>query len=220
MPQQKIITIYDFDELSEPARAVAREWFRSCLEADDYAEYVITDAVRLGGLIGITFATQPVRLYGGRTRQDPSVSWALHVQGAGASFDGRYAYRRGSVQAVAAEAPEQAPSPAFPYDRNIEINRIARELAAVQRQHGYRLTASMQTGRDGTHSRAMTIEVRNEDRALPETTIAAVDQLLREFADWIYHGLEEEYDYRTADATVDEDIRANGYTFTKDGKRA
>ena len=44
-----------------------------------------------------------------------------------------------------------------------------------------------------------------------------VQTLLRDFADWIYARLEEEYEYRTSDEQVEESIRANEYEFDEDG---
>ena len=36
---------------------------------------------------------------------------------------------------------------------------------------------------------------------------------------WIYRTLESEYDYQNADEQVDENIEANEYTFTAEGRR-
>lgn len=46
-----------------------------------------------------------------------------------------------------------------------------------------------------------------------------VRNALRRFADWIYRGIDAEFDYQSADEQVDERIRANKYTFSKSGKR-
>lgn len=46
-----------------------------------------------------------------------------------------------------------------------------------------------------------------------------VQDLARDFASWIYKALNEEYDYQNSDEVVDENIRANEYTFTVNGKR-
>jgi hypothetical protein len=44
-------------------------------------------------------------------------------------------------------------------------------------------------------------------------------KLMRDFADWIFHGLREEYEYQMSDESVDETLEANEYEFTADGKR-
>lgn len=42
---------------------------------------------------------------------------------------------------------------------------------------------------------------------------------MRDFADWIYERLSDEYDYQTSDSAVEETIRANEYEFDEDGER-
>ena len=44
-----------------------------------------------------------------------------------------------------------------------------------------------------------------------------IRQLMRDFADWIYENLSNEYDYQTSDEVVEDAIRANGYEFDEDG---
>ena len=46
-----------------------------------------------------------------------------------------------------------------------------------------------------------------------------VTEALRDLARWLYRQLEQEYEYQTADETVDEAIAANAYTFTDVGRR-
>ena len=45
-------------------------------------------------------------------------------------------------------------------------------------------------------------------------------ELMRDFAEWIYRGLEQEYDWRQSDECVDESMESNEYEFTEDGERA
>ena len=42
---------------------------------------------------------------------------------------------------------------------------------------------------------------------------AKVLRLMQDFAQWIYDGLQEEYDYRLSDEAIEEAIRANEYQF-------
>ena len=46
------------------------------------------------------------------------------------------------------------------------------------------------------------------------------NQIVSDFADWIYRALETEYDYLMSDECVEGDIRANEYEFDEDGNRA
>ncbi|EFO1640087.1 HTH domain-containing protein [Escherichia coli] len=49
---------------------------------------------------------------------------------------------------------------------------------------------------------------------------AAVSEALRGLAFWLYRQLENEYDWLTSDAAVDEALLINEYTFTEAGLRA
>ncbi|EIA4620952.1 hypothetical protein OR205_005186, partial [Escherichia coli] len=49
---------------------------------------------------------------------------------------------------------------------------------------------------------------------------AAVSEALRDLAFWLYRQLENEYDWLTSDAAVDEAIHINAYTFTEAGLHA
>jgi hypothetical protein len=139
------------------------------------------------------------------------VSWELHVQGAGASFTGRYAHRAGSVKAIRAYAPKDE-----------DLAEIARNLAAVQRKHRYQLQAVItRDSHHGAHSRTVRIEVENPEnpRMIPDGHAEIVVDALRELMDWLYRQIDTEYTYQTADEQVDENIIGNEYTFTVDGKR-
>lgn len=46
------------------------------------------------------------------------------------------------------------------------------------------------------------------------------NQIVSDFADWIYRQLEQEYEYQMSDECVDETIRANDYEFYEDGEPA
>ena len=44
-------------------------------------------------------------------------------------------------------------------------------------------------------------------------------EALRDLARWLYRQLEQEYEFQTSDAVVDEAVVANEYTFTETGHR-
>jgi hypothetical protein len=44
-------------------------------------------------------------------------------------------------------------------------------------------------------------------------------EALRDLANWLYRALEREYEFLTSDEIVDENISANDYTFTAEGRR-
>jgi hypothetical protein len=206
------VNVYKFDELSDAAKERAREWFRQG-ESElfgawgDQTEFAETAAK----LLGITFDTHSVPLHGGGTRQESNIWYSgFSSQGDGASFTGSYDYRKGSSKAVRAE---------FGTDK--ELHRIADELTALQKKHGYKLTATITQSGHYYHKNTMDARVtrftHNPD--VDEETENELLELMRDFAQWIYDGLEEEYNYRMSDEAVDDGITANDYDFTVDGKR-
>lgn len=206
------VTLYQFDELpTDAAKEKARDWWREG-EAQEFGHTrdFYDDLVETAGLLGITFKQHPVGLMSGKTADWPNIWWALDVQGAGASFEGRYEYRKGSVAKVKRERPTDT-----------EILRIALELVAIQKSYGYKLTATITTDTQYTHSRAMDADVFDprgieiDDHGGDDRK--AVLQLMRDFADYIYEYIKDEYAYRQSDENVDDAIRANEYYFRADG---
>jgi hypothetical protein len=209
----KETAVYTFDELSDAAKERAREWRRR-VEAEDFdADMVIDDAVRMGELLGIEFATRAVPLHGGGTRREPIVYWSgFCSQGDGACFEGRYRYRKGAAALLRAEAPQDT-----------KLHAFADILAGVQRQHFYRLEANVTHRGRYVHSNTTQIEVydaKTGDVTTDQSAAETVSETLRGFMDWIYRQLEKEYDYRLSDEAIDETVTANEYEFTEEGKLA
>lgn len=215
----KEVTLYTFDELSDRAKERAREWYResSTSDFDDFgAESVLEDAARMADMLGISVSTRAVKLMGGGTKYKPEFYYSgFWSQGDGASFQGSYSYRPGSVAAIAKEAPAEGSK------GNSELNRIARELADVQRRNFYQLQASISRNNNHyCHSMTMHVDVeRADEKAVSDADAETVTQCMRDFADWLYRGLEAEYEYQNSDETVDGNIIANEYTFTEEGQR-
>jgi len=98
-------TVYTYDELSSTAKEMARDWWLSCMDTEDYTESVIEDAGRVAECLGIEFETRPVKLMNGSTRPDPCVYWSgFWSQGDGASFTGWYKPQAGAVERILAYA--------------------------------------------------------------------------------------------------------------------
>ena len=76
---------------------------------------------------------------------------------------------------------------------------------------------------DGHYVHARTMDATAYDANGDEREIPVSDEfrdLMRDFADWIYTSLEEQYESDTSDEVVDENMIANEYEFTEDGERA
>lgn len=198
----KTINLYTFDELAEDAKERARQWWRDC-EAQEFGRHgelnePIETAARI---LGITLKTHDAPLMSGKTRQEPGVWWTLHVQGAGASFDGTYSYAKGSSKAIRAE-----------FGTDAALHAIADGLTEIQKKHGYQLTARIHSNSNYGHSLDVEIDRAND----AEETMR---ELFRDFARWIYKYIDAEYDYRMENENVDDAMRANEYTFLVNGKR-
>jgi hypothetical protein len=202
-------TLYHFDELpSEEAKEAARDWYRGLINVDEIADS--DDWQEVAGILGIEFATESVRLYGGGTRNQPRIYWSgFNSQGDGASFEGSYSYAKGAPAKIREYAPEDG-----------ELHRIADELQRVQHRHFYQLTAEISRGPGSnfySHSGTMLVEVQHPaDRDLHDA-VDAIGDLMRDFADWIYRQLEAQWEYLRSEESVDEMLRANEYEFDADG---
>lgn len=211
MPITKEVTLYHFDELSDRAKDKARDWWRDCENQDFDTEFLYDDFEECAKALGVEFDKQAVKLMGGGTRYDPVIYWSgFYSQGDGACFEGSYAYRKGSAKAIRAHAPQDA-----------ELHRIANELAAVQKANGYQVRALAKHRGHYYHSGCMAVDVfhNRSGNGVEERFEQRVTQALRDFADWMWRQMREEYEYRMSDEQVDESIRANEYTFTEEGKR-
>lgn len=200
----------NFNELSDEAKAKAREWWRSHYEFD--AECTIDDACDVAELMGLDIRCERKHRADGTSSWGPSVYWSgFWNQGDGASFKGIYTYRKGSVAAVKAYSP-----------KDTELHRIVKALAGAQRRAFYQLGADIRQSGRYYHEMSMEIQVyKPKDEYCPVPVSAEEDiiEALRDFARWIYRQLEQEYEYQTADEQVDEAIIINEYEFDEEGNR-
>lgn len=198
----KTINLYTFGELSDNAKEKARQWWRD-RENESFSDDLDLEWIETAAkLLGITFKQR------GDKRKESCVWWELHRQGAGASFDATYSYSKGSVKAVAAE---------FPKDE--ELNRIARELAVIQKEHRYKVSAVIKSDSRGHYFTDIDIDRGDYDNDwLTSDDAKAVEELFKDFAQWIYKYIAAEWDHRMSDEYVDDAITANEYTFTVTGE--
>jgi hypothetical protein len=190
-------TVYNFDELSDKAKEKAREWYRDGGFDYEWYDGVFDDAKTIGKLIGIDI--KDIHFSG---------FWS---QGDGACFEGTYSYAKNSVKAIKEYAP-----------KDTELHRIVRELADIQRKYFYQIYVAVKHSGHYYHSRSTEIEVELNDfdyQNAPTKVHDIITELLRDFMNWIYRQLETEYEYLNSDEQVDETIKANEYTFDKDGNR-
>ena len=188
---------YQFNELSEEAKAKALDNNRDFNTSDEYwYENVIEDAIEIGGLFGIDID----KIY---------FSGFCH-QGQGAQFVGDYAYKKGGLKAVKAYAP-----------LGTFLHNIVKELQDIQRRYFYALSATVETNGGYSHEMATTIEVLDDRMTygcgLESSAEEEVKNLLRAYMLWIYSNLEAENDYQTGDVAIAQSLQSNDMEFTVDG---
>ena len=212
MPRIIETTVYTIDELSDAAKENARIWFRHQGLHDEWYDFVYEDFETICGILGITLATTPVRLYGGGTRDKPQVYWSGFCnQGDGASFAGHYSHAKAAAKGIRAHAPQDT-----------ELHRIADELQAVQKRNFWQVHASIRQQGRYCHEYAMATEVERDSPTWQPMTDGAeeiVVEALRDLARWLYRQLRSEYEHQTSDHAVDDILAINELTFTAEGKR-
>lgn len=199
---RKICTeVFKYSELSDAAKENARNWWRDASAGDSYfAEHIIGDAKTIAALMG----------------WDIENIWysGFSFQGDGACFTGSMEYKKGCAKNVKAYAPQ-----------DVELHRIATTWQELQRKRFYSLYVKV--AHSGRYSNEYSVSFACEDSRdvyghLDDEDGAvhvAVAEIGRDFMHWIYKGLETAYDYANSDDVVAENIEANGYEFTADGKR-
>lgn len=219
-------TLYTYGELSDKAKEAAREWYaRGACEDSFWTESIFESAADAAALFGLDIRQTRKALLGGGHRYGPAVYWSgFWSQGDGACCEGTWYARDVKPGALAKEFP-----------RDEELQRIAAVFESVakaypdasfsvkHRGHYYHsgCTAFEFEPGDCPHD-----EEENEEengrasdwyRDFPEDDLK---QAARDFMDWIYSGLEKEYEYQTSEEACAEACEANGYEFTEAGEIA
>lgn len=207
------IKLYTFSELDERAKEKARDWWRQQVFNDSCDwECVFEDAANVADILGIDLRQTRKTLMDGGHRYDPTIYFSgFWSQGDGACFEGSYTYNKGAPKVIREYAPNDT-----------ELHRIADTLQQVQSRHFYRLYANMKHRGRYSHSSYMDVDVEyngDDDRDLSDAE-DDITQLMRDFADWIYKRLEDEYEYQISDEVVDNLLEINEYEFTEDGAPA
>jgi hypothetical protein len=192
------VKLYEYDELSEEAQEKVIEKYSDINTNYDWWDTTYEDTKEIGKLMGIDITN--IYFSG------------FSSQGDGACFEGSYQYAKNSVKALKEYAPQDK-----------ELHRIAEGLYKLQKEHFYRLQATVKQSGRSYHK--YSTDIRIEDAQgyrieLKMTVENELSTLLRDFMEWIYRMLEKEYEYQTAEAQIEETIRANDFQFLKDGTTA
>ena len=209
----RVDQVYKFSELDERAKERARDWFREDVFTDSSAwEHIFEDAKECLQLAG--FHVDRIYFSG------------FSSQGDGACFEGSWR---------AADAkPVKAMKDHAPKDK--ALHAIAAEMRAIAKLCP---SASMSVKHRGhyTHEGCTEFDIGAEGpewedgaarkpaewdalRERDNETAERIKEASRDAMRWIYRMLEAEYTYQNSDAVVDENIEANEYEFTEEGRRA
>ncbi len=192
--------LYQFDELSDDAKEKARDWYRqgnSEMFGDFHGDCVIDDAKECFKLLGI--------------RIDRVFYSGFSSQGDGACFEGAWYASDFQPGKLSEHAPQDE-----------ELKRIEKEFASLVQALPH---SSFRVKHRGHYQHSLCTEFdvdfgQEEEDEVTTVTEEDIKQLARDCMDWIYSSLEKEYEWQNEDEQVDENIRANEYEFTEEGKRA
>ena len=206
MPRVIERTVYRFHELSDKAKARARDHYRAQGVRDQWWDFVYEDAVRVANIHGISITE--------KSGPSPAIYFSgFSSQGDGACFQGGYTPKPGNetTEGIRSECPQDE-----------ELHRIADALALLQVsarvQHGQRIEANITTSGSYCHSGTMNVDATYTEGDSPDPEIAEeLQQLIRDFADWIYARLEDEYDWLNSNEHIDEALLDGDNEFEESG---
>lgn len=216
MPRTITIQLFQYSELSDTAKAKARDWMREVSAPDSYfSESILEDFQTVATACGFSIGTTPGR------RSFPAIYWeGFSHQGQGASFDASWAAERvdgRELEKLKADRPatwQDDQGKTHRCDSNGELHlilQLARDLAAADPEAGGTVKASR---------RGHCLECFYQPLGQFAKTSESFTMLCNDLAHWLYRNLEREYDYQNSDEVIAENIEANEYEFTAEGKRA
>lgn len=199
MPQVQQVVTYTIDELSPESREKALEKLRVDYPYGDWWDGVYEDAKEIGKLMGFDID----RIYF-------SGFWS---QGDGACFEGSLGYAKGCLKKVKEHAPQDE-----------ELHKLAERWQDIQRRYFYQISGQVSQRGHYSHSGCTHFSIDFGEWNGMSTYSTEYDsaeddvkQIVREFMDWIYKRLEEEYWFLVSDEQVLDMARANEYQFEEDG---
>ena len=188
--------LYQFDELDQAAKDTALQNLYDINVDHEWWNFTFDDFKAIGTILGIEI--------------DKIYFSGFSSQGDGAQFTGSYTYAKGSAKAIRAYAP-----------KDTDLHDIADNLAAIQKVNFYRLSATVNSRGHYSHAYCTYIDVLKDNDYYSDyphaDTEDSIAEYLRDFMNWMYSRLNEEYDYLTSEECIIESIQSNEYEFDSDG---
>lgn len=193
------VNLYQFDELSDEAKRVARDWYREQdYPVGDWFQGIFDFAIEVGTFFGMDI-----------DRIHFSGFWS---QGDGASFTG--IFRPENMRTLAELETELGDVPV-----RDTVTTLFKRFQAVkhpQKRRGYSACVDI-VRYDGRYVHSGTLDVEDFDGVYDIDELWELRSCMRGYADWIYRMLDAEHTELCSDEVVDEELRANEFWFTADG---
>jgi len=216
--QSITINTYTFDELSEAAKRTAIEWYKNTYTDDDIWHYgVYDDFIELTKTLGITIDRKGIGFSG---------FWS---QGDGSHFTETFNNTEimEFIEAVNADKWKEYISGKAGELENLRKITITPRFKNLINGGNIDMTIST---RSANHYSYMVdtweFNTVNNNNNIPlidsviEGIISDVVYNLHTLNNWLYRQLETAYDYAQTDEYISEEIRANEYKFTEEGRRS
>jgi len=199
MPQVIEKLAYTYDELSDEAKAIARDQFRAHALDYEWWEFVYDDADEIAKILGIDIDR--------KGKNTPAIWFSgFWSQGDGACFEGSYRYARHSKKVIREHAP-----------KDTELHSIADRLYALQRRNFFQLTATVSHRGHYYHEFCTSIDVYRDGYHADADAAEDLADILRDFMRWIYRRLEAEAEWLMSDECIEQGIDAAASQFNEDG---
>ena len=201
--------VFEYDELDERAKEKARAWFSQHYPEFEWWDDCYERIKSVGEILGFEFDK----------KRDSIAAYFDTDRGAYFAFHGGWTFKAGATKAIRAYAP-----------KDDELHRIARELSKAARRTCWNVSARVRAERNGASIRVDTDDwfysyekINNEQyharREAQKEIEEAIQEAIQDFCHWALKLLRDEFKYLQSTENVEETIRINEYTFTKDGRR-
>lgn len=212
--------VYTYAELSDEAKAKARDWYREASAGDNsFAEFVTDDFHETLKALGFDVG-----------RED--VAWSgFWSQGDGAAFSGTWRASDCDPTQLLDNRPQVYPTENgenATNKENVELHRIAAEILAckaagmtfanIKASHrGFFM--SLDSAEHEQEKEYWSDDERDEYTAMCADNETRFIEAARDLASAFYRALKAECTYQNSNERVAETIEANEYEFTEEGKR-
>ena len=233
--------VFQYSELSDEAKAKARDWYRYSGSDDNFwSEATLEEFAEQAVLMGIELKERSCgRSRNGKEIMEPCIYWSgFSSQGDGACFEGEWHANRVKADKVADGWGEDPAT--------TEIKRIAGIFAEIAKNfphssftvkhrghyyHRFCTDFDLDSGADYCEPEALDKYRTPEDpegregddmardRMIGDFPEAEIIEAARDLMEWFYNQLNKAYDYEQSDECVEENIVANEYEFLVDGTR-